>query len=415
VGPNIKPNSAATKQYVDSIASGVKPVEHVNFATTSEISSFPPTSVIAIDGVSPLPGDRILIKNQSQKKENGIWIVDPSSAGNAWQRAPDFPIGADVHGVLVFVDNGVQNKNTSWIVTGVANGLGEVIVQTDPIQFTKFAAAGNLIVGAGLYQSGQTLNVGASSSTQIVTTQCLNALLAGPVTAVSLTLTKDISQNLVFAGPSGSSGAPSFRKLEISDMPSGHTSSQWDSSGSNIYFTGGNVGIGTTNPSEILEVDGTIRCNALSATKLQLRTSVNLDKTNLNTYSGGGRQYSSTGFPSFSGQNKGRVYIQQGFILEPNDPTGLGQTGSEYCAEITFQSGSNSNNIVLLTKGSENGNSGFDPRQFPSDRAWPKQVEVLRVGSDIPNGFYIMIRNNSSAAIQFSNIFDCYIDWLVLC
>ena len=126
----------------------------------------------------------------------------------------------------------------------------------DTWKFHKNTTAYIDISGGTIY--GGTLN-------NILSIQCIGTLLTGPITAETLTLTGDISQNLVFAGPSGSSGAPTFRKLSIHDMPSGHTSSQWDSSGSDIYFTGGNVGIGKTDPSGALEVVGTITATSFNA------------------------------------------------------------------------------------------------------------------------------------------------------
>jgi len=46
------------------------------------------------------------------------------------------------------------------------------------------------------------------------------------------------------------------------DIPQGTNNkySQWNDTGNNIYYNAGNVGIGTNDPSEILEVDGNIKC-----------------------------------------------------------------------------------------------------------------------------------------------------------
>ena len=94
------------------------------------------------------------------------------------------------------------------------------------------------------------------------------------------------SANVVFAGPDGSSGPPSFRSLSMSDLPSSMTGSgsltfQSSSSGTttlgntgtsktliqagtgNILLSGGNVGINSSNPSYTLDVNGTLNATSI--------------------------------------------------------------------------------------------------------------------------------------------------------
>ena len=123
VGPNIQPNSAATKQYVDSIASGVKPIEHVFLATTSGISPFPPTGQSAIDNVSPYVGDRVLVKDNASidgseathAKRNGVYEVGTVTSGNApFTRTKDCDTSGSLIGAIVLVEQGSVNAGLSF-------------------------------------------------------------------------------------------------------------------------------------------------------------------------------------------------------------------------------------------------------------------------------------------------------------
>jgi hypothetical protein len=59
-----------------------------------------------IDGVSVVAGDRVLVKDQTDKEYNGIYVA----SANAWTRASDFDADADViPGSLVHVEGGTIN------------------------------------------------------------------------------------------------------------------------------------------------------------------------------------------------------------------------------------------------------------------------------------------------------------------
>ena len=62
------------------------------------------------------------------------------------------------------------------------------------------------------------------------------------------------AQNLVFAGPSSGSGAPSFRALAAADLPA--SASYWNAATGGINYSGGNVGINTPAPGARLEIAG---------------------------------------------------------------------------------------------------------------------------------------------------------------
>lgn len=55
--------------------------DDVRIATTENLSPFPPTSLITIDGVASQTSDRILVKDQSNGSQNGIWVAE---ANGAW-------------------------------------------------------------------------------------------------------------------------------------------------------------------------------------------------------------------------------------------------------------------------------------------------------------------------------------------
>jgi len=154
------PNDAVNKQYVDAIATGIRPHGNVIVATTGniDIASAP----AAIDGVTLSLNDRILVKNQSIQTQNGIYVFN--GAGSALTRAADFdnsPEGEILNGAFIpIVLSGTTNIDTSWIVTSVGTGTGGVHqIGTDIIVFELFTTPSQLTGGDGIVISSNIVQV----------------------------------------------------------------------------------------------------------------------------------------------------------------------------------------------------------------------------------------------------------------
>jgi hypothetical protein len=140
------PLEAATKQYVDAVAEGLHIHASCEVATTASVNLSSPTA--SVDGVALTNNMRVLVKNQSNTAENGIYVYNSSSA--ALVRASDFDSSAEIQGGdFVFVTGGDVYNNTGWVQTEKVTTLG-----TDPILFSQFSGAGTYSAGTGLQLDG---------------------------------------------------------------------------------------------------------------------------------------------------------------------------------------------------------------------------------------------------------------------
>jgi len=75
-----------------------------------------------VDGIQSAVGDRVLVKNQTDARENGIYVVAPG----AWARAVDFNQSSDLAtGSVVGVTEGALNANTLYqLVFGGEGSVG---------------------------------------------------------------------------------------------------------------------------------------------------------------------------------------------------------------------------------------------------------------------------------------------------
>lgn len=141
---------AATKSYVDSVASGLDVKAAVRAATIANITL---SGAQTVDGVSLVAGDRVLVKNQSTGTQNGIYVV----GSGAWARASDFD-GTPA--------NEVTSGSYTLVTQGTVNGsTGFVLITQDPITigstvqtWTSFQAANSYTAGSGISIVGNVIS-----------------------------------------------------------------------------------------------------------------------------------------------------------------------------------------------------------------------------------------------------------------
>ena len=147
------PLEAASKGYVDTVASGFTVILATQAATTANLNATQAGAGIgatltnagamaafAVDGYSASLNDRILVKNQTLTQHNGVYTVTTVGSGAVnWvlTRATDYDTNTEiVPGTLVAVNNGTVNASTSWLETATV-----VTVDTDPVLFSQFTFA----------------------------------------------------------------------------------------------------------------------------------------------------------------------------------------------------------------------------------------------------------------------------------
>jgi len=175
---------AATKQYVDNVASGINFHNACYYATTVDLGSVTynngalgvgatitnagAQAVLVIDGHTFTSTDasnavRILVKNESNGAYNGIYTLTNQGSGSTnWvlTRATDYDsTGSGTNeidaGDLVLVLYGTANANTSWVQQTPL----PIIIGTTAIVFVQFAAPITYTAGTGLTLAGTTFSI----------------------------------------------------------------------------------------------------------------------------------------------------------------------------------------------------------------------------------------------------------------
>lgn len=138
---------AANKEYVDSVAAGLDPKEAVRVATTTSVGGSYATTpsngrftgaATTIDSVALSTGDRVLIKDQVDQKQNGIYVYDGAGQFTRSADMDGSPASEVSAGNYTFATQGTVNSSSGFVLTG--NGI--FTLNTDNLVFTQFSGSG---------------------------------------------------------------------------------------------------------------------------------------------------------------------------------------------------------------------------------------------------------------------------------
>ena len=218
--------NAATKAYVDAVKTGLNVKDSAKLATTAALAASTyangssgvgatltanANGALSIDSVAVSTSDRVLIKDQADAAQNGVYTVtNTGGAGAAFvlTRATDADTGAEMPGgTFIFVTQGTNNADNGFTFTH----NGTPTIGTTDLTVAQFSGAGQIDAGAGLTKSGNTLAVQVDDSSieinsdtlQVKASGITNAMLAG-----SIDLTAKVTGTLPVAN--GGTGAASL-------------------------------------------------------------------------------------------------------------------------------------------------------------------------------------------------------------
>ena len=219
---------AATKSYVDNVVNGLDVKESVRLATTANLASTynngagtltaSSNGALSIDGVTVSTNDRVLVKNQTDTKQNGIYVVTATGDGSnpfVLTRAGDADAASEITGgTFTFVEEGTANSENGFVFTHD----GTPTLGTTAITVTQFSGAGQITAGDALTKSGNTLNVAVDDSTIEVSSDALQIKTTYPGQASITTLgtiTTGVWNGTAIAATSGGTGLTSYSTGDI--------------------------------------------------------------------------------------------------------------------------------------------------------------------------------------------------------
>lgn len=134
---------SATREYVDTVVvEALSKLDYKHSVLVATTANIVLSGIQTIDGVLLPVGARVLVKDQAQAKDNGIYVVP---AAGVWRRAQDADASIEVTpGLFVSVEKGTANGDSVWqLVTDAP-----IILGTTALAFEMVAGRTGVIASA---------------------------------------------------------------------------------------------------------------------------------------------------------------------------------------------------------------------------------------------------------------------------
>lgn len=109
----------------------------VRVATTADVADLATGAPDTVNGVALNANDRILVKDQADPTENGIYIAQTVGTGSngTWVRATDMDEDAEISALIIVqvVEGGPSQADTLWML----DSTGGLVIGTSDINFVK--------------------------------------------------------------------------------------------------------------------------------------------------------------------------------------------------------------------------------------------------------------------------------------
>jgi hypothetical protein len=152
-------SDVAIKSYVDNLVTGLKTRIIVRAATTGNIDLTQDLqNGDTLDGVTLATDDKVLVKDQSNNTQNGVYKVVASGTAS---RDPDFDTVDELAGQMIIVKEGSVNADSFHLCTTDSGSI-----PTAAITFTQVTpSSGGTVTQVGIAQAGSEFTISGSPIT----------------------------------------------------------------------------------------------------------------------------------------------------------------------------------------------------------------------------------------------------------